>query len=324
MLDFAVPLSDIAYVGRGLRRPECVVCTKSGATYVPDWVGGISVIKPGGQVEAVHSKPAEGSLRPNSIALRRDGSFLLANLHDEAGGVWELHPGGEPVPWLLSVDGIELPPTNFVLADDEDRIWITVSTRRRPRSLGYRADVADGFIVLVDAKGPRIVADGLGYTNEVRLDAAGRHLYVVETFGRRITRFHIGANGALTGRSVLTTFGHGTYPDGIAFDAQGALWVTSIVSNRVIRVFPDGVQSLVLEDCDTAYVDGVEEAYQKGFMGPSHMNGLPANHLHNISSIAFGGPDLRTVYLGCLAGDRLATFQSPVPGLAMAHWHWVG
>ncbi len=52
---------------------------------------------------------------------------------------------------------------------------------------------------------------------------------------------------------------------------------------------------------------------------------LMDNHslkLKNISSIAFGGPDLRTVFLGCLGGDALATFRSPVAGLAPAHWEY--
>jgi hypothetical protein len=46
--------------------------------------------------------------------------------------------------------------------------------------------------------------------------------------------------------------------------------------------------------------------------------------LKNISSIAFGGPDLRTAYLGCLLGDALATFRSPVAGAPPAHWNYRG
>jgi gluconolactonase len=42
--------------------------------------------------------------------------------------------------------------------------------------------------------------------------------------------------------------------------------------------------------------------------------------LQFLTSIAFGGPDLRTVYVGSLGMNRLPTFQSPVAGLAMYHW----
>jgi sugar lactone lactonase YvrE len=64
--------------------------------------------------------------------------------------------------------------------------------------VAWRPDVADGFVVMVDERGPRIVADGLHYTNECRPDASGQWLYVVETFGRRVIRFPITADGRLS------------------------------------------------------------------------------------------------------------------------------
>ena len=39
-----------------------------------------------------------------------------------------------------------------------------------------------------------------------------------------------------------------------------------------------------------------------------------------MASITFGGPDLRTVYLGSLLGTTIPYFKSPVPGLPMVHW----
>jgi hypothetical protein len=39
-----------------------------------------------------------------------------------------------------------------------------------------------------------------------------------------------------------------------------------------------------------------------------------------MASITFGGPDLRTVYLGSLRGSTLPSFRSPVAGLPMVHW----
>ena len=38
------------------------------------------------------------------------------------------------------------------------------------------------------------------------------------------------------------------------------------------------------------------------------------------ASITFGGPDLKTVYVGSLRGTRIPYFQSPVAGLPMVHW----
>ena len=39
-----------------------------------------------------------------------------------------------------------------------------------------------------------------------------------------------------------------------------------------------------------------------------------------MASITFGGPDLRTVYIGSLMGTTIPFFRSPVAGLPMVHW----
>jgi sugar lactone lactonase YvrE len=39
-----------------------------------------------------------------------------------------------------------------------------------------------------------------------------------------------------------------------------------------------------------------------------------------MASVTFGGPDLRTVYVGSLMGTTIPYFTSPVAGLAMVHW----
>ena len=40
----------------------------------------------------------------------------------------------------------------------------------------------------------------------------------------------------------------------------------------------------------------------------------------NLSSLAFGGPDLKTLYLGALTSDGITAFDAPVAGQPMAHW----
>jgi len=318
-----VSLADVRFSGSGLNRPECVLCTARGDIFSADWRGGVAHIRPDG-TQAFYGGEAPGgrAMRPNGVALRRDGSFLLADLGEEAGGLFHLTREGRVTPLLEAVDGVALPPSNFVLEDALGRIWLTVSTRLKPRSLGYRAGVADGFIVLLDGGGARIVADGLGYTNEVALDASGQWLYVNETFSRRLSRFRIGAGASLGAKEVVTEFGAGTFPDGLTMDAEGGVWITSIVSNRVIRVAPDGAQTVLLEDADADHLKWVEAAYQAGELGRPHLDNVKSVKLRNISSLAFGGPDLRTAYLGCLLGDTIASFRSPVAGLPPAHWHY--
>ena len=313
--------------GHGLVRPECVLATASGDLYTADWRGGVCHLLPGGEQRlytgAVAALGAEG-LRPNGIALLRDGSFLLAHLGSETGGVYRLWRDGRCEPWLLDVAGEPLPPTNFVLPDAAGRVWVTVSTRQRPRSAAYRRAGGDGFIVCVQEQGgvrtARVVADGLGYTNEVALHPSGRWLYVNETFARRLSRFALQADGSLGARETVTEFGAGTFPDGLAFDEAGHAWVVSIVSNRLIRVAPDGAQTLWLEDSDDGHLAEVEAAFAQGTMGRPHLDRVASRVLRNISSLAFCGAERRTAVLGCLLGDRLATVRLPVAGVAPTHW----
>lgn len=319
----AISLHALGFAGSDLRRPECVLATARGDLFAADWRGGVAHIRRDG-TQALYSASLPGGrpLRPNGIALRADGSFLLADLGEDLGGVFVLDRAGAVRPLLETVDGIDLPPTNFVHEDSLGRVWITVSTRHRPRATAYRGDVADGFIVLLDRRRACIVADGLAYTNEALVDPGGRWLYVNETFGRRLTRFRLGADGALSGRETVTEFGPGTFPDGLTFDADGGVWITSIVSNRVIRVDRDGRQHLMLEDCNPDHLERCERAFVSGNMGRPHLDACGGRVLKNISSLAFGGTDLRTAYLGCLLGDRVAFFRAPVAGHPPAHWNY--
>ena len=319
--DALLSLGDLAFVGQGLVRPECVLANAAGDLFAADWRGGVVHLRADGSQQLIAGPGPDGlALKPNGIALLRDGSFLLTHLGNDEGGVFRLQRDGQVAPWLMHVEGIDLPPTNFVVEDAFGRFWITVSTRLKPRALGYRRSCNDGFIVRVDARGAAIAADGLGYTNEVALHPGGQWLYVNETFARRLSRFALREDGSLGAKEVITEFGSGTFPDGLAFDEEGHAWVVSIVSNRLIRVAPDGAQTLWLEEADAAHLAWVEVAYEAGTMGRPHLDGTPAKLLRNISSIAFTGADRRTAVLGCLLGERLATLRLPVAGVAPTHW----
>lgn len=302
-------------IGSGLHRPECVVADPSGDVFVPDWRGGVTRIAPDGRQETWLARDPGFELRPNGIAPAGDGSFLLANLGD-TGGIWRLHRDGRLEPFLTEVDGVPLPPANFVLGDREGRIWISVSTRQVPRTGAWRPGVADGFIVLADRRGARIVADGLAYTNEVRPDPLGEWLYAVETFGRRLTRFRIAGDGDLRDPEPVVSLGHGCFPDGFAFDDEGGIWITSLISNRLLRV-ADGRPETILEDVDAGFVDQAERAFAAGRMGREHLGPIPGTTLQQLTSLAFGGPDRRTVYLGTLHGSCLYRFRSDVAGGSM-------
>jgi len=307
----------LGFVGRDLRRPECVLTTARGRIFASDARGGVQVIEPDGTQRLIGSTPG---LVPNGIALQRDGSFLIANL-GEAGGVWRLEPNGDARPWLTSIDGVTLPRVNFVMQDELERVWICVSALETGDR--YPLDDATGFIALHEHGRTSIVADGLHYTNECRLSADRAFLYVNETFARRLSRFAIGEDGVLGRRETVATFmGTGDLPDGLTLDQAGAAWVICVGSNRVYRVGADGHVDVVIDDADPQHADRLEAAFAARTLTRPMLSAASGRRLSNVTSLAFGGADCRTAYLGCLAGDALATFRTEAAGLVPAHWHY--
>jgi sugar lactone lactonase YvrE len=291
--------ASLAPLGTNLHRPECVRVDRDNNVYVPDWRGGVTRIAAGGSQQTWLAHDSSLELRPNGIDILPDGSFLLANLGD-AGGVWQLDRNGALRPFLTEIEQKALPPVNFVVRDGT-RTWVSVSTWQKPRQQAWRPDVADGFIVLVDRSGARIVADGLHYTNEVRPDPSGTWLYVVETFGRRLSRFRIAADGDLVEREVVVTLGHGCFPDGFAFDRTRGIWMTSLISNRLLR-FAGAKLATVLEDVNVQHVAAVERAFATGGLQTEHLGPIPATRLQHLTSVAFSA-DGTELYLGSLHAD---------------------
>ena len=319
-------LSDrISYRGKGLVRPECVVSHGSGWLFAPycDGIGGISAVSPSGDTRhhvALELNPGvPDSIFPNGIALEDGGSFILTHLGQSRGGVYRLSPDGSVSVVTDEIDGAPMPPTNYAVPDSRGRIWITVSTTISPRALDYRPTASTGYIALHEGDRTRIVADGLGYTNECLLSADERTLWVNETFARRLTAFDVTEDG-LANRRTVAQFGAGTFPDGLTQAEDGSLFVVSIVSNRVLRIWPDGRIETLIEDVDADHLAAVETAFQAHEMDRPHLDTVRSGRLRNISNIAFGGPERRTAYLGCLLGDGIATFEAPVAGRALPHW----
>lgn len=310
-------IGDLTEIGSGLNRPECVLATRDGSLYTGDWTRGIARIAPDGTAgPAVPVDLIERGFRPNGIALTPNGDFLITNM-SRAGGIWRVSRQGDVSPFAIELGGKPIGPTNFVLVDG-DRTWITVSSTERKHD-HFTAAADTGQILLVKDGHLSVAADGLNWTNEVRVSPGGEHLFVNETFACRTTRFDLARDGRLSS-PVAIDFPNDVYPDGMAFDSEEGLWITSVISNRLIRVAPDLTWTILLEDPDPTLADIASE-YAQGRLTWDRISQSRGSLLSNLSSIAFGGPELKTVYLGGLGHDRVHVFRSEVPGAPMHHWH---
>lgn len=333
LIGWQVDRHDIRNVGVDLQRPECILAEANGTLWTADARGGVVRIAPdgqqtlivqqaAGQVSSTAERTPEslilGGTLPNGLAFDRVGNILIANFGTDA--IELMTRDGRSRTLHDRIDGQPLGKTNFVLSDSKGRIWFTVTTRLTPWTRSINERTADGYVGLIDEHGIRIVADGFRGTNEIRFDAKEEWLYVVESNARRISRLRVGADGSLCDREVFGPADLGGIPDGFAFDAFGNLWVTLIMTERLIAITPDGEVLTLLDDGDAQAVAIFNRHFDAGTMTPDVMASCKGTLAPWMASVTFGGPDLQTVYLGSLMGSTLPSFRSPVPGLPMTHW----
>jgi hypothetical protein len=101
MPPLTISLRDIAFFGNQLNRPECVLCTAKGHLYCADWRGGVTRLDPDGRRREFLARNPYIDIRPNGIALCRDGSFLLANLGDSLVTFRSPIAGRPPAHWFF-------------------------------------------------------------------------------------------------------------------------------------------------------------------------------------------------------------------------------
>ena len=317
----SITLNQITFSGDRLVRPECVIASRNGDLYASHGGGGITHISPDGKSNVIFANNNEkpNDFIPNGYSLQPDGSFLVANL-GQSGGVYVLNRDGSLKTFIREVDGLTLPATNFANLDRTGRVWISVSTTAVNREQSFNKSIADGFIVLVDQAGARIVAEGIGFTNENKIDPSGRWLYVHETMGRSLLRFPIKSNNDLGPRETVVEYGPGIYPDGFEFDCEGGIWCSSVLSNRIIRLDRNGSLQVIIDAGDPELVERAELAYQDNLFFRSLVNEGKDSALGNCASLCFGGDDLKTVFVGSLHLDTIPCFRSPVAGTPPPHW----
>ena len=323
-----VDRAQLRFHGRDLQRPECILAEPDGTIWTAD-ARGVMRIAPDGEQTLIRQKgigerqltadnAVIGGSLPNGIAFNKAGDIIIANFGTDA--IELMTRDGKSRTLYDSLDGQPLGKMNFVLADRRGRLWFTVTTRQVPWTRSINEKTADGYVGLIDENRLRIVADGFVGTNEIRFDDKEEWLYVVETNARRISRLRLREDGSTYGREIYGPADLGGFPDGFAFDAYGNLWITLILTERLIALTPEGEVLTLLDDGNPAALADYERHYNAGTTTPALMGACKGTLAPMMASLTFGGPDLRTVYLGSLLGRTLPCFTAPVAGQKLAHW----
>ncbi|MGI9434235.1 MAG: SMP-30/gluconolactonase/LRE family protein [Geminicoccaceae bacterium] len=149
-------------------------------------------------------------------------------------------------------------------------------------SLTYSEDVPVGSLWRLDPDHSAIpVFNGITVANGLCWSPDGNTMYFVDTPTREILAFDYDqAAGMPTNRRVLVkTDPDGGWPDGSITDSEGCIWNAEWDGARVVRYQPDGKIDRVIS--------------------------VPARRA---TCVAFGGPDLKTLYITS-AWDRMSATE---------------
>jgi sugar lactone lactonase YvrE len=104
-----------------------------------------------------------------------------------------------------------------------------------------------GSVFLVTPDGAvREVAGDIAFPNGMAVTADNSTLIVADSYRHCLVAFDIAADGGLSGRRVWADLGEGT-PDGIAVDAENAVWYADVPNKRCARVAEGGEVRQVVE-----------------------------------------------------------------------------
>jgi len=169
---------------------------------------------------------------PSGLGWLPDGRMLIVSMRDRK--LMRLDPDG--LKEVVDLGGIASSHCNDMVVDKKGRAYIG----------NFGSDLWTGAppkmaeLVMVEPFGAaRVVARDLNFPNGTVITADGKTLIVGESFGNRLTAFDIRPDGTLGNRRVWAELGDGT-PDGIALDAEGAIWATSPMTSELLRVREGG------------------------------------------------------------------------------------
>jgi gluconolactonase len=285
-----IDLGKVNTIGTGIIRPEGVMVLKDGTVTAADARGQIARISPTGET----SFYGDVGGAPNGICFDPQENCIIANIGN--GQVQSLDPDGTHRVLMTEAGGKKTPSPNFPFLDTKGRLWVSNSTYRENIQDAIQNPAPDGSMVLLENGSARIAAEGIYFANGVALDSDESLLYVAATMQRAVLQYEIEPDGSLShpevyGPQPLAELG---YPDGIAFDEAGNLWVTFPTWNSVGYITPERELVIVLEDPGRKI-------------------------LKRPSNICFGWENLETAFIGSLDGTTIPYFKVPYPGMKLVH-----
>ena len=278
-------IDDVILVTDGLDHPECVAIHPDGSVWAGGEAGQIYRIMPDGSETQIITQTGGFTL---GIAFSPDASWLaICDLKQHC--IWKLILRTNELQLFADkIDGVTISIPNYPVFDTQGNLYVSESG-------GFRT--ITGRVYKFDQQGNGMVwSEGpFNFANGMALSPGGKELYVACTWLPGVERIAINADGSAGRREVFITLPQ-TCPDGLAFDANGNLYVTCYAPNRIYTVSPDKQISMLIDDWE------------------SHTICNPTN-------IAFGGDRFSELYIASLGRWHINKLSLGIEGLKLPCHH---
>lgn len=223
-----------------LCHPEGVAVAPDGAVWCGNAEGDIVRIDP--QTLTASKMASTGGF---SLGLAFDGRGALYVCDQKSAAVWRFDTDSGRLD-RFTRPGIRLP--NYPVVDGRRNcLYVSDSYAGGAEGPGvWRYDLATGAGALWWNK-------PMAFANGMALAPDGYSLYVVETFGRRVSRIHVNEAGEATNIAPCVENIPGL-PDGIALDDAGRLYISCYEPSRILRAAADGTGLDIYAEDATAHL----------------------------------------------------------------------
>ena len=276
-----ITIEDISIFAEGLDHPECVAMHPDGSV----WAGG-----EGGQIYRISPDGNQVSEVGNTggfilgIAFHPSGEWLMVcDLGQHC--LWKYHIHDARLEKFADgCDGHNFNIPNYAVFDNTGNCYVSESGAFREIS---------GKVLKFDPDGKGSVwhPGPMNFTNGMALDARQEYLYVVSSFLPGVERIRIRPDGSAGETEVYCTLPK-TVPDGIAFYAQGNLYVSCYAPNAIFKVTPERTTTCIIDDWE-------------------------AHTLSNPTNIAFGGPAMDQLFAANLGRWHISRIDLGIVGLPL-------
>jgi gluconolactonase len=284
-----ISLDQVELFGQDLNRPEGVVVAADGTVWAADGRGACTALSPEGRGRRLGDLGGQ----PNGICLDREGNVIIANIG--GGCVQRLFPDGRHEVLADSVEGRPLRTPNFPVVDSQGNIYVANSSWRSMEE-AFQEPAPDGALIRISPEGRvELLTEAFYFANGLALAEDESVIYLAQTAARNVMRLPLRPDGSVGAPEQYgPELGARGFPDGLALDSRGNLYVTLVGMNALAVITPQGDLEVILEDPE-------------------------GEKIQNPTNIAFGGPDLRDAYVGSLAGTSLPRFRAEFAGMPLVH-----